>query len=97
MFFQANIVRQPMLSAIRALVDSVPHGPRINGRWQPWIDRDGRHAPGTKTREFFPELTSVTRFVDGIVCRDIEDFGIGRVQSNRHDGLTVLLATHGEG
>ena len=92
MFLESDIVRQPMLPAVRTLVDRIPHRPGINGGRQERIDRERRHAPRAEAWKFLPGPSSIARLVDRIVGGDIEDIGILGMQGNGDNGFALLLA-----
>ncbi len=95
-FLQADIVRQPMLSPVRALIDCVSHRAGVDGGGKLGIDGDGGDSSCAEAGEFLPEPASVARFVDGVVCRDVENIGIRRMKRNRDDRLAVLLTAEAE-
>ena len=53
-FFESDIVGEPMLPAIRTLVDGVGHRAGIDRGREFRIDRESRHPSGAETREPFP-------------------------------------------
>ena len=92
MFLQSDIMRQPMLPAIRTLVDRIPHGTGIDRGRQQRIDRQRRHPACAETWESLPGPTAVTGLVDRIVRGDVENIGIRRMERDRDNRLALLLA-----
>ena len=80
-FLEPDVVGEPMLPAIRTLVDGVGHGAGIDRGRELRIDRESRHPSCAETREAFPQLTLVARLVDRVVCRHIQDACVGRMQA----------------
>ena len=92
MFFESNVVGEPMLSAVRTFVDGVGHRAGIDRCRELRIDCESCHTSCAETREPFPQLTLVARLIDGIVRGDIENVRVGRMQGDRDDCLALLLA-----
>ena len=91
-FFESDIVGEPMLPAIRTLVDGIGHGAGIDRGRELRIDRERRHSSGAETRKAFPQLALVARLIDRIVRRHIEDIRVGRMQRDGDDRLALFLA-----
>src|SRR5512147_2227674 len=85
-----------MLASVRALINRISHRAGVNCGRQLRIDRDRRDAPGAEAGEFLPELSAVARLIDRIVRGDVKDVRVRRMERDRDDCLTVLLATKTE-
>src|SRR5690349_7069686 len=92
MFFQPDVMRQPMLPAVRILIDRIPHRTGIDRGRQERIDRERGDTARTETREPLPGSTAIARLVNRVSRGHVEDIRVSRMQCNRDDGLALLLA-----
>ena len=83
MLFEPDIVREPMLPAVRALVDGIAHCARVDRGREFRVDRQGRHAAGRERLKLFPGRAAVAGLVHGFVRRDIDDVGVRRMERDR--------------
>jgi len=90
---QSDVVGQPALAAVGTLVHGIAHRAGIDRSGMSGVDGQREDAARTQFRgDAFPGGTPVACLVDRFIGRYIQDVGIGRVESDRHDAVALFPA-----